>query len=510
MSVSVVALLRAGIPALAAFLAGIILIRMVCRRPALRRLSFALAICALTFALALFSALAPAEAAFVAPYLRFLLFFALAYTAFKAMEVLVLDVLPMGRGAPPPAILRDIVAAVVGGVILVVLLRASFGVDVAALVATSAALSIVVGLALQETLSNLFAGLALMIERPFEPGDWVRIGSHIGSVKEVSWRAVRIQLLRQEDYLIIPNSVIAKTEVVNMSQPTPIHGHAVEIGVVYGEPPNRVRDVLVEAALEVAAVLRQPAPAVELIRFDGFSIVYRLTFWIADFAHLREIEGEVLSHVWYAFRRHDIKIPFPISDVYWRDAHQVSAEAERREQSRLTTLLGGVDFLGALTREQLARLAGEARVAPYPRGLPVVRQGDAGDSLFVIVSGHVEVLAQHDGGGPERSLARLGPGSYFGEMSLLTGAPRSATIRAIEDTELLVLTKEALRPVLLADPAVAERLSHTLARRRAEREDVLQRAAAESATSEREEERTLLSSIRRFFGLIGSEGSFPA
>lgn len=504
MSVAVVDLLRAGIPALAAFLAGIVLIRMLCRRPALRRLSFALAICALTFAVALFSALAPAEAVFVAPYLRFLLFFALAYTAFKAMEVLVLDVLPVGRGGPPPAILRDIVAAVVGGLILVVLLRASFGIDVAALVATSAALSIVIGLALQETLSNLFAGLALMIERPFEPGDWVRIGPHIGSVKEVSWRAVKIQLLRQEDYLIIPNSVIARTEVVNISQPTPIHGHSVEIGVVYGEPPNRVRGVLLEAAVEVPDVLRQPPPAVELIRFDNFSVVYRLTVWIKDFAHLREIEGEVLAHVWYAFRRHDIKIPFPVSDVYWRDAQQVGADAERRERSRVTALLGNVDFLEALTREQRERLASDARVVPYQKGLAVVRQGETGDSLFVIVSGHVEVFGQHEDRGPERSLARLGPGSYFGEMSFLTGAPRSATIRALEDTELLVLTREALRPVLLADPAVAERLSHTLARRRAERDDVLQRMSVERASSEREEEGTLLRSIRRFFGLIGS------
>lgn len=510
MSVSVVDLLRAGIPALAAFLGGIVLIRMLCRRPALRRLSFALAICVLTSSVALFSALAPTEAVLVAPYLRFLLFFALAYTAFKVVEVLVVDVLPVRRGARPPAILRDIVAAVVGGLILVVLLRASFGVDVAALVATSAALSIVVGLALQETLSNLFAGLALMIERPFEPGDWVRISGHIGSVKEVSWRAVKIKLLRQEDYLIIPNSVVAKTDVVNMSQPTPIHGHAVEVGVVYAEPPSRVRAVLVGAALEVADVLRQPAPAVELIRFDNFSIVYRLTFWIADFAHLQEIEGQVLAHVWYAFRRHDIKIPFPISDVYWRDGHEVGVEAERRERGRLTALLQGVDFLEALTREEIEQLARVARVAPYPGGLPVVRQGDAGDSLFVIVSGEVEVLAQPADRGPERSLARLGPGNYFGEMSFLTGAPRSATIRALEDTELLVLTKEALRPVLLTDPAAAERLSHTLARRQAEREDALQRLAAESTVSERDQARTLLSGIRRFFGLIASEGRFPA
>ena len=117
----------------------------------------------------------------------------------------------------------------------------SFGVDVAALVATSAALSIVLGLALQETLANLFAGLALMLERPFEPGDWIQMGDLIGQVQQVSWRAVRLKLIRQEDYLVVPNSVVAKSEIVNMSQPRPVHGHAIEISAPYAEPPDRVR-----------------------------------------------------------------------------------------------------------------------------------------------------------------------------------------------------------------------------------------------------------------------------
>ena len=227
--------------------------------PPLRRLSFALSLLALTGSVALFRALAPAEAPLLDPYLRFLVLFSLAYGAFKVVEVLVVD-LSARAGGPgqAPAILRDVVAAVVGGLILVVLLRASFGVDVAALVATSAALSIVLGFALQETLANLFAGLALMLERPFEPGDWIQMGNLIGQVQEVSWRAVRMKLIRQEDFLIVPNSVVAKSEIVNMSQPLPIHGHAIEVNAPYGEPPDRVRMTLIEAALDVAGVL---APA---------------------------------------------------------------------------------------------------------------------------------------------------------------------------------------------------------------------------------------------------------
>jgi small-conductance mechanosensitive channel/CRP-like cAMP-binding protein len=500
-------LLRGGVPALVALVAAIAVIRIVCRRPTLRRLSFALSLIALTGSAALFRSLAPAEAPILDPYLRFLVLFSLAYGAFKVVEVLVVDLLP-GRHGPrqAPAILRDVVAAVIGGLILVVLLRASFGVDVAALVATSAALSIVLGLALQETLANLFAGLALMLERPFEPGDWIQMGDLIGQVQEISWRAVRLKLIRQDDYLIVPNSVVAKSQIVNMSQPLPIHGHAIEVGAPYAEPPGRVRQMLTEAALDVVGVLPEPAPRARVARFDASAIVYQLVYYLDDYPRIHDLQGEVLSRCWYAFRQHGIEIPFPAADVFWRDAAMVARDARTVEVRRIATLLAGVDFLEALTSEQFDHLASEARIVPYPVGGAVVRQGDEGDSLFLVAEGRVDVSAHASSGGVEQRLATLGPGDYFGEMSLLTGAPRSATIRAGEETRLVVLRKEALRPLLVADPTVLERLSKTLARRRAERDDAIHRAATseyEGPGADRASQ--LLGLMRRFFGLVGGD-----
>jgi small-conductance mechanosensitive channel len=500
-------LLRGGIPALVVFVAAIVVIRVICRRPALRRLSFALSLVALTGSVALFRALVAAEAPLVDPYLRFLVLFSLAYGAFKVVEVLVVDLLPGRRGpARAPAILRDVVAAAVGCLILVVLLRASFGVDVAALVATSAALSIVLGLALQETLSNLFAGLALMLERPFEPGDWIQMGDLIGRVQEVSWRAVRLKLIRQEDYLIVPNSVVAKSQIVNMSQPQPIHGHAIEVSAPYGEAPGRVRQVLIEAALDVKGVLPAPPPRARVARFDASAIVYQLVYYLDDYPRIHDLQGDVLSRVWYAFRRYGIQMPYPAADVFWRDAVKVANDARAAETGRIAALLSGVEFLEALTSEQFERLASEAQIVPYPTGAAVVRQGDDGDSLFVVVDGRVEVSVHAPGGGPEQLLATLGPGDYFGEMSLLTGAPRSATIRAVEETRLVVLRKDALRPLLVADPTVPERLSKTLARRQAERDDALHRAAtAEYEGPGADRASQLLGRMRRFFGLMGGD-----
>ena len=507
MQASLSDLLRGGIPALLMLAGAIAAIRMVCRRPSLRRLSFALSLVALTGSLALFRSLASGDAVVVEPYLRFLLLFSLAYGAFKLIEVLIVDVLP-GRSElrQAPAILRDVVAAVVGGLILIVLLRASFGVDVAALVATSAAVSIVLGLALQETLANLFAGLALMLERPFRPGDWIQMGNLIGQVQQVSWRAVRLQLMRQEDYLIIPNSVVAKSQIVNMSQPRPVHGHAVEISAPSAEPPDRVRRVLLEAVVEVRGVLREPTPRARIARIAGPEIVYQLIYYLEDYPRIDDLQGEVLSRVWYAFRRNGIAMPYPARDVFWRDSVKVAGDARAVETRRIAALLHGVDFLEALSSDQLEELASEAQIVPYPAGSAVVSQGDAGDSLFVVAGGRVEVSVHAPGGGPERSLATLGPGDYFGEMSLLTGAPRSATIRAAQEVGLVVLRKDALRPLLVADPTVPERLSKTLARRQAERDDALHRAVtAEYEGPGGDRAGQLAGLMRRFFGLKSND-----
>src|SRR5262249_7674874 len=301
-------------------------------------------------------------------------------------------------------------------------------------------------------------------------------------------------------------SVVAKSKIVNMSQPLPIHGHVIEVCAPFSEPPGRVRQVLIEAALDAPGVLRQPSPIARITRFESSAIVYHLVYYLDDYPRIYDLEGDVLARCWYAFRRHGIEMPFPVSDLLMRDATKVADEARATEVGRITALLTGVEFLEALTTEQLQRLASESRIVPFPVGGTVVRQGDEGDSLFLVAEGRVEVSVRATGVGPEQTLATLGPGDYFGEMSLLTGAPRSATIRAVEETRLVALRKEALRPLLVADPTVLERLSKTLARRQAEREDAIHRAAvSEYEGSGGDRASQLLNRMRRFFGLMGGD-----
>ena len=503
MQTPLIDLLRGGVPALAAFVAAVVAIRIVCRRPALRRLSFALSVAALTGSLALFRALVPGGAPLVEPYLRFLLLFSMAYGAFKVLEVLVVDLLPGRRGPDrAPAILRDVVAAAVGCLILVVLLRASFGVDVAALVATSAALSIVLGLALQETLSNLFAGLALMLERPFEPGDWIQMGDLIGRVQEVSWRAVRLQLIRQEDYLVVPNSVVAKSQIVNMSQPRPIHGHAVEVSAPNGEAPDRVRQVLVEAAKEVTGVLAAPPPKARVARFNETGIVYQLVYYLDDYPRIHDLQGEVLSRVWYAFRRHGIAaaVPRHRRPLARRRQGRRRGAGRRDRPCRRAAQRGGLPR-GAQLRPARAgwrRRRRSSRTRPGAPGLARTTPATvsswwprAGSRSPCTRRAAVPSASGHAGAG--RLLRRDVPAdgrAAVGDDPRGGGGPPGDPAQG-----------RAAAPARRRSDG-AERLSKTLARRQAERDDALHRAAtAEYEGPGADRASQLLGLMRRFFGL---------
>ncbi len=495
--------LKGGIPALVALLPALAVIRFVCGRLGLKRLRLALSLLALAVCLTVFRRWAPMVANPFLPYIWVVTSFAGIYVIYKVSEVLLLDVFWRRAGHPqPPGIFRDVLSTLFGGVMLVILLQVGLDVHVATLVITSAALSIFLGLALQQSVSDLFAGVALVIERPFAPGDWVRIDDRVGRVEEITWRAVRIQLQRVDDSLIVPNSVIAKADIVNMSRPTPVHGGTVEVGVAYAHAPNRVREVMIAAAREVGGVLPRPAPVAEVLRFDASSIAYRLTYWIEDLPRSIEIESAIRGHLWYAFQRSGIEIPFPIVHHYTRPlAEARAAEADAR-QARVKALLGRIDFLAALAPEQLDALARTAPIALYPAGVSIFRKGAPGDSLFVVASGRVEILDEPVGGGPLRVIGSREAGDYFGEMSLLADAPRPRTARAVEDVELVALTRDVMRPILVSDPAVAEHLSQALTRHMADGRRALEHAddhepvAVFPAT-------TLLDNIRRVFGLAG-------
>jgi len=358
------------------------------------------------------------------------------------------------------------------------------------IVATTAVGAVVIGFALQDTLGNLFAGLAIQIEKPFRVGHWVTIGGVDGIVSEVTWRATKIRT-KAGNFVVVPNSSVGKDTITNYSEPTRETRVEVEIGASYDTPPNEVKAVIRKALQGEPLIAPEPAPEVLLVDFAAPAITYRVRVWTTDFAADERIRDRVRSRVYYAFRRHAISIPYPIQVQIDQDASAAAPDAgDARARS-----FDGVEILAALTDEQRVELAAVSRPQLYAAGEAIVAEGDAGDSMFVLARGEAAVtLSQTEG-----VVATLRAGAFFGEMSLLTGDARSATVSAVTDCELIEVSADAFRRVVLTDAAIVDRVAAAVETRRAELERHRASRATDGAAAETPQ--TFVNRVRRFLRL---------
>jgi len=403
----------------------------------------------------------------------------------------------------PPKILRDIFEGVLLIAAVLLTLRAA-GMDPTSLLTTSAVLTAIIGLSMQDTLGNLFAGLSLQAERPFEVGDWIQYdpaSKHTGRVVEISWRATK---LRTQDLIdvVIPNGQLARSSIINYSRPSALARRSVYVTVPHDVPTHLAHDAIMGAVDTVEGVMREPVPTVVTHAFHPHGVELWLRFFITEFEHRDGIDGRVRDRIWYALSRAGI----PLAS----SAHRVKLthDTEEAQQRAAETALGarlaalrGVELFRDLPEPALAALARAGRSALYEGGEVVVRQGARDDELFLCVRGSLGVQHVPSGATESREIARLTPGGVFGELSLMTGAPRTATVVTLEPCELLIIGKAAVASVLATEPALAERLSARLAERQAALEalaivePVAQRTTMEERTGQ------LLSRIRDFFSL---------
>lgn len=383
-----------------------------------------------------------------------------------------------------PKILRDVLDFVLYAVATIPILKTQLDIDLTSLLATSAILSVVLGFALQETLGNVLSGLALQLERPFRAGDWISVGEHEGRVVHVAWRATRITTVRAEE-ITLPNSNIAKQPLRNYTRGGEPVGIDLEVGVAYGAPPNTVRAEVLAALGDVALVLKTPAPACLVSRFADSAIVYLLRFYIADYASQPDAIDQVYTRLWYRFARAGIEIPFP-----QRVIHTKSSAAT--EEPAHLGLLSQLDLFAPFSPEQRAELARSAVERRFGRGEALIREGEQGETFYVIASGEVAVAR----GGTE--VARLTRGAYLGEMSLLTGEPRSATVIATTDVTVVELDRHAFAQHFSSHPERAQQLSEVLATRRSQLDAIAAAtgAAAPAGTKANEILRRLKSIFR--------------
>jgi len=402
--------------------------------------------------------------------------------------LLLFDIILPAVGAQVPSILRDVLQIGVAAVAGMVCLRLA-GLDVLPLLTTSAVLTAIIGLALQAPIANLFGGLALQLDRTLGEGDWIETGRYSGRIVEIGWRSTRV-VTREGDTLFLPNSQLLSGEVLNLSHPTGAHRASVRVSVHERHPPGVVRQFLVNTIREAPGVLDYPPPDALIADFADTTIVYEVRYWLTDLERDAVIAGEVRSRLWYAMRRAGIGLGSSASEETTAQADGATQEPDGRD-----ALLRSIEAFAPLPADARARLAQRLQRFDFTAGEPIFYQGTVGDTLYLVERGEVGVRVQVDGSSAE--IVRLRHGDIFGEMSLLSGEPRTATCVARTEVTCYALDRHGFETLLSEHPEIAENLSIILAQRQTELE--AQRAGLSAAARgriEAEHRSRLLSRIR--------------
>lgn len=386
---------------------------------------------------------------------------------------------------PLPDVLRGLILGIIYLLVLFVVLKNIVHVNITPFLATSAILTMVLGLAFQGVLSNILAGMSLHFTKSFSRGDWVGIGPHEGVVVDTNWRETRIRD-RQSNIIVLPNNIVASEKITNFSQPDLKTALILPFKISYKAPAADVLRTLIEAAGDCPDVLKAPAPLAYITSYDDIGVSYLLKFWITDFARKDPIITDVGRLAWYKMRRKNIEIAITLGDhirdalaaVREKPAGRVEpampagdSEHERTFQDLMYSsfLRGGPgekaeDLI--VSEKELRSLASMVDRHAYTKGEVLFRQGDKGTSSYVVAKGKVRgEIVYEEVGKKFLSEFTVGPGGIFGEMSLFTGMPRTATGIVDEESELLEIKAEDFAILLDQIPPLAEVIAETVSAR---------------------------------------------
>jgi small-conductance mechanosensitive channel/CRP-like cAMP-binding protein len=406
--------------------------------------------------------------------------------------------------AEAPRIVQDVVAAaayVIGGLFVL----SAWGVNLGGLIATSAVLTAVIGFSLQDTLGNLMGGMTLQMEKSIRPGDWLQVGDKVGRVLEVRWRQTTIET-RDWETLIVPNSLLAKNQFMVLGrragQPTQLR-RKIQFDIDYRYSPTDVIRIVEEALRRapIESVSSQPAPDCVVLDMRGSFSSYCVRYYLADLSRDDPVDTRVRTRIFFALRRASIPLNVPAHAIFMTSDSDERRERKERDLDRSrVSVLRQAELFRDLSAEEIEQLAGRLRYAPFSAAETLTRQGNQGNDLYFVHRGEVSVRVGAEGA--EREVATLGPGTFFGERSLMTGEPRSATTVAKGDVECYRMAKSDLEHILKRRPELADALAETLARREGELSslrDTLTREARESHIAS--EKRRIKTKILSFFGL---------
>lgn len=414
-------------------------------------------------------------------------------------------ILPFAR-MTPPRITEDIFVIIAYIAWGLVRLRYA-GLDLGSIVATSAMITAVVAFAMQDTLGNILGGLALQLDNSIQIGDWIKVDDIVGRVVDIRWRSTLVET-RNWETVVFPNSQLMKNKfmVLGRRSDQPVQWRrwiwfGVKLDVTQAKVVKAVEDAILQA--EINNVAKNPAPNCVLMDIDKGYARYALRYWLTDLAADDPTDGAVRWHVYTALERAGIKLAVEEQSVHYvRENEKYEEAAHQRDLSRRVKTLRRVELFKQMTDDELNKLAARLKYAPFAKGNVITRQGaPAQHWLFVIINGETEVYIEAPNG-EKRRLNVLTKGDFFGEMSLMTGAPRMASVIALTDVECYRLDKDAFEEIIQARPSIADEVSHILVERRAQLDSAMQDMDAESLHKViNNQHNEVLATIKRFFGL---------
>lgn len=401
-------------------------------------------------------------------------------------------------GLTPPRILEDIIlvlAYVAWGMVRM----SEAGVNLSGLVTTSAVITGIIAFSMQDTLGNILGGLALQLDDSISIGNWIKVDDVSGQVIEVHWRHTAVRT-RNGEIVVIPNSMLMKAKVTIVgSKDVPQWRRWLYFALPVNIPPQRVIDsvnrALAEAEIEL--VSKTPEPSCILMNYkDGLS-VYGVRYWLTNPQIDDPTDSDVRTHVFAALQRQGYQLASPSYDITMttnsldRDLRRHDAELATRQHT-----LRQMDLFSSLSEEECAHLAKTLTYAPFAKGDIITRQGAVAHWLYVLVSGEVDIwyeINKHE----RKLLTTLPSGRVFGEMGLMTGEPRRATVIAHSDVECYRIDKPSFEHIIHCRPELAEEFARILT----ERNQQLVAVQGEASTSNHQHHDRILDGIKRFFRL---------
>src|SRR5689334_8713711 len=395
--------------------------------------------------------------------IKLLLVGIIGYLFVRALNSIVFALAFSLKRIDAPTLIRNIFTIVAFTILFLIAFTFLFPkANLGALFTTSAIFGVILGLALQDTLGNFFAGISLQADRPFQVGDVITVGAqrHTGVVEEITWRAIKIRTF--QNHIVLMNNSSAAKEPIEVCPRDNLNARIVYFNTLYTDSPAKAIHVVREAVREADNVSSRITPIVRIRNLADSGVDYECKYWLDDYAKYNDTDALVRQRIWYAFRRAGLNFAFPTRSLLIERKH--ADEKKSGDGGALVERLSAVDIFAPLSVEETGMLAQAAVRHIFAPGETVIRAGEPGSSMFVVHSGRVRVQV-NDNGRP-RAVATLNEGDFFGEMALFTGEPRTANVVSLEETEVLEIGHAAMKRVFDTNPDLVESLSFIIGERR--------------------------------------------